>query len=66
MTASNMLLSSDNGVYTAVNTSFQNGELIRTTVEYTGMYLNAILLAAVYGFASLTATFLVRRKQEYK
>lgn len=62
MIASNMLLSSDGGVYEVRK---WDGQTMSTYV-YEDMYLNCILLAAAYLLISLTISLLVMRKQEYK
>ncbi len=63
---SSMLLSSSGGVYRTVSAAVKDGQSVRTVTEFTSMFLNAVLLAAVYTAVSVIISLAVVRKQEYK
>ncbi len=66
MVASGMLLSSREGIYTAVSSSMVDGQMITKTMEYGSMYQNAILVAVGYTLISVLLAAWIMKKQEYK
>lgn len=58
MVVSTMLASSSGGSYETMN-----GEML---ITYDGLYLNCIIIAAVYSVLSFAVSALVIRRREYK
>lgn len=60
MVVSTMLAFSSGGSYETVN---RDGEML---ITYDGLYLNCIIIAAVYSVLSFAVSALVIRRREYK
>lgn len=66
MVVSTMMLSSENGLYTVTTGQLADGEYVRQTIEYGNLYVNAIVLSAVYIALSVLIALPVIRKLNYK
>ncbi len=66
MVVSTMLMSSSGGVYEITKREFVNNEMITTVITYENMYLNCILVGALYTVVALAVSLAVIRKQDYK
>ena len=66
MVVSTMLMSSTGGVYEITKREFVNNEMITTVITYENMYLNCILVGALYTVVALAVSLAVIRKQDYK